>query len=60
MERIINKQIRENLKHVENLIKEYEELKNTPNVNPLVYLAHNYIVMEFKLSKDEHSEHLGI
>lgn len=60
MERTINKQTRENLKNVENLIKEYEELKDTPNINIIAYLADNFIAMEYKQTECEHSEHLGI
>ena len=51
---------KENMKHIEKLIKDYEELKDTPNINIIAYLADNFIAMEYKQTECEHSEHLGI
>jgi hypothetical protein len=50
----------ENLNHVQNLIRQYEELRNIPNVNPFVILSNNFFVLEFKIGEDEHGTHLGI
>ena len=51
---------KENMKHIEKLIKDYEELKDTPNINVIAYLADNFIAMECKQTEWEHSEHMGI
>lgn len=50
---------KEQLKTINILIEEYEELKDIPNVNIISSLADKYLVC-YLYSPDEHSEHLGI
>ncbi len=47
-----------NLKVIEKMISEYEELKSIPNVNACVILAYKYVVIPN--TTDEHEETLGI
>lgn len=49
-----------NQENIDKLLKEYEEHKNTPNINIIAYLSNSYIVIEYNQDKCEHSEHLGI
>jgi hypothetical protein len=58
MDKIQRQQWVLNLKVIEKMIAEYEELKSIPNINPCVILAYQYVVIEN--TKDEHEESLGI
>ena len=58
MDKIQRQQWVLNLKVIEKMIMEYEELKSIPNVNACVILAYQYVVIPN--TKDEHEESLGI
>jgi hypothetical protein len=52
--------LKDNREVIIKMLEEYEEAKKIPNCNPISVIAHNYFVMEFKISEDEHANTLGI